>query len=276
MSSFGPQLVLKVLLIITGIRMNLFDQACKDANFMQDMKLRRGYGELYHLILQQLGFDIPLVELGVGGGTSHARWTYAVAGPVIGIEIAGPEKEYCTASIFTGDPNIADRQVEIAKASAELFFGLPRPNQERLDIRYYTDAFDPKTASALLTQYKHLPLIINDSKHAPHLHRVFRETWEHTVSDSGILVQEDIARWVNDCHDMEFEEPKAKELVKALNDGWQIYQFVDYDLHNDGEADSRASLIGVYFTDPKWHAILKPLEHRKVTHDNYLDFCTGE
>lgn len=257
--------------------MGIFERACEDAEFTQDMKLRRGYGNLYSLILEELGSDIPIVELGVGGGSSHHRWTFATSGPVIGLEIAGPEREKCTASIFTGDPNIADRQVQIAQESADVFATLPASNFERLDIRHYTDAYDPINAKAVYDTYGELPFVVNDSKHAPHLHKLFRETWLPVLKGSGILIQEDIAHWTNDNHDVEFEEPKAKELVRALNDGWHIYQFVDHDLHNEGgTADQRANVIGVYFTDPKWHAILKSLEDRKVTLDNYLDFCTGE
>lgn len=255
--------------------MNLFEKACSDAEFMDDMKLRRGYGEVYHLILEHLGTSIPVIELGVGGGSSHVRWVHATSGPVIGLEIAGPEREKCTASLFTGDNSIVDRQIEIANLAVEAFSKLPQDKQQQLDIRFYTDAYDPQNASAVKQKYDYLPFIVNDSKHAPHLHKLFRETWADIVSDNGILVQEDIARWTND--DLGYEEPKAKELIRALDTGWHIYQFVDYYLNNeDGSANHRASLIGLYFTDPQWHAIMKPLENRKVTHDNYMKYCTGD
>jgi hypothetical protein len=252
-----------------------FAQMCEFACFPQDTKLARGYGNVYDIIFNTLGHSIHIVELGVGGGTSHARWTYGTTGNVIGLEIAGPDQEKCSSSLFTGDSNIVDRQIDIARMSVELFSQLPTENKDRLDIRYYTDALDPINANKIVETYGKLPLVINDSKHAPHLHRLFRDTWFDTITDTGILVQEDIARWVNDTGDIEFEEPKAKELVRALEAGWRVFQFQDYDTMDKKEFHYRANVIGVLYKNNVWDQMFEQLKTREITLDNYLNYCTG-
>lgn len=256
--------------------MNRFEQGCIDAKFTQDMKLRRGYGEVYDILFDILGTDISILELGVGSGNSHIRWLHILSNDVIGIEIAGPNKQKCNPSLYTGDPNIVDRQIEIALLAEEQFRSLPKEQTDRLHVYLYTDAYSPETTKMIEQNHGKLKVIVNDAKHSPNCHNLFLSTWQDNITADGLLVQEDIARWVNNNSE-EYEEPKAKELVRALETGWNIYQFVDYDLENTGgSANQKASLIGLHYTDSKWDSYLEPLKDRKVTLDNYLMYCSGE
>lgn len=257
-----------------------FRNACVLAEFESDLKLVRGYDAVYDPIIDTLGTDTNVLELGVGGGGSHARWTYAVQGKVIGLEIAGPDFEKCSGSAFTGDPNIVQRQVDLAQLAAnELFPALPDVNSNRLDIRFYHDAFDPANAALVYADYPDLSFVINDSKHAPHLWRLMEETWVPGLPEGGIIVQEEIGRYVNsrDPSVPDFEETMWSEVKLALEAGWRVFQFIDKQnftqtdkYSDDAEYHYRANVIGVRYKDTElWADKFDHLQEREVTLDNW-------
>jgi hypothetical protein len=254
--------------------MNIFTEGCikcyevgGEHNFTadDDFKHARGYGKVYHEILNHLGTDIPICELGIGNGGSHMRWSFITTGPVIGLELDSPDpkKEMLSVVDPVPQPNPnAQRNYKNAQAVIHQYM------QDRADFRYESDAFDPNNAIKLVNDYPDLRFIINDSKHRPWAWKTFGDAWIPHVHQDAILVQEDMGRHP----DKGFEYAIPEEIKKSVEAGWIVYDFRQHTTFRDPAITfeyCRASVIGVYYKNPaKWEPVLRPLDKYRIGLDN--------
>lgn len=224
-----------------------FKEACIAAKHPQDHKLARGYGNIYDLILDK--FDNPTIcELGIGGGTSHCRWSFLTDNNVIGIELKQPD-----------DDN--------GRIALENFAELSKDN---LDLYWGCDAYSTDSVNTIKNKYGKLDIVINDSKHRQDNFINFK-IWEDAITN-GILIQEEIGRFVNDRADPQFEDTRWTMIRRALEQGWRVWNFSHNRDMIKGEYHYRANTIGVYYKDDSWDSVFNSLTDYEVTVYNVEDY----
>lgn len=252
--------------------MKKFDTACGklgDIN-QEDFKQLRGYGAVYDIILQKLGYTINICELGIGGGSSHIRWANLTQGNVIGLDISGPELDKMKPSDFFEDSSTV-AQVENYHLLQKRLSQTDQDIRNRLFLHHYTDAFDPKSSGMIVGKYGKLPLVVNDSKHITWAWQYFENAWWECITDDGILVQEDIGRLSGGP----YESVKHQALVDAIYQGWIIFDFTDLkaiDKSSTSGESSASNYIGVKFKDDSWNSAFDSLQSRIVKLDNIKQY----
>ena len=232
-----------------------------------DFKFARGYWRVYDKVLDHLGSDCEICELGIGNGGSHSRWYFATTGRVIGLELDSKNPDTQMVSQFVPDhDNGANPNAQRNYSNVRALLDNEKIDESRFDFRYESDAFDPANAEKVFKDYPNLGIVINDSKHRPWAFDLFKKAWEPYMNDNTILIQEDFARHPGNPN--EWSCPNHVKL--GLDTGWTIYDFRKVTTFKTQELTDEyenASLLGVYYKNPKWKEVLSGLDEFVISPD---------
>jgi len=265
-----------------------------DSRRSADFKYYRRYDLVYDRIIDHLGTDTPICELGVGTGPSHARWSFTTSGKVIGLEISGPDQSVLKASKFDHEQNRDHNMLQAYEWYNQCmeFWKKTNVDMDQLDIRWATDGFDPAQAKLVIQDYPDLRLIINDSKHKQDVAPVFSDAWWPHMHPDAILVQEDFG--VSGGVGSRFQYSSKFDVEEALDSGWKIIdlrsecnfpeELSDYhrnttlrtvrdsDIENYSLQDWHKgnNCIGVKYQNPVWDKVFEGL--KVITLDNWNEY----
>lgn len=248
-----------------------------ESDYRNEFKYARQYGKVFDPIIECVGTDNSICELGVGAGFSHMRWSKIFSKKIIGLELDDPVEDNKEFSKFV--PEVDQNPNQNAFSQYQKFQyryrNLPPELKSRFDIRYKTDAFDENNARQVMHDYPGLKIINNDSKHRPYAFKLFQEAWEPHMHKDGILIQEDFARVPCSNENTEKEIAHRKFLQTGIENGWRVFSFRDvteFNLPEETEQYKDSSLIGIYYKNTSmWQGIFDHLKQYEITLDNIDD-----